>query len=453
MKTTTSIYKSTLIYSIGNFGSRILTFLMFPLYSFYLSTAEYGNYDLILSTIALIIPVVTFQIPDCIMKFTSENDNKIVINTSIFICFVCATIVLLFGSVYLKIKGYQIILVLWVVFQIVNKFLLQITRALGKNLIYSLSSIVSTGITLLLTIIFLITLNLKIEGLIYAGIISEFLTSVYLVVVNRLWNYIELSKISNKLLKTMIVFAVPLIPNAMIWWIMNSSDKFIINHFLGSEFNGIYAISYKFPTIITILYGFYNLAWQDYIFFDASSKDFKEIIDQFFNFIFFLSIVIMFFAKIICTYFVDKAYYSAYLYIPPIIIGMIFYCFAGFFGIAYRKLNDTKKEFLSSIIGAIFNVVINILLIKYIGLWSAAISTMISFVIVFIIRYKDTKKFFNYNFFVNRNVKQITLCCIFVAFYYIDNNFSMFAVTLLSCIVFILKNRLLLKDFLLLVKK
>ena len=93
------------------------------------------------------------------------------------------------------------------------------------------------------------------------------------------------------------------------------------------------------------------------------------------------------------------------------------------------------------------------LLIKYIGLWSAAISTMISFVIVFIIRYKDTKKFFNYNFFVNRNVKQITLCCIFVAFYYIDNNFSMFAVTLLSCIVFILKNRLLLKDFLLLVKK
>lgn len=446
MRETTKIYKNSLIYSLGNFGSRILTFIMFPIYSYYLSTSQYGQYDLITAMMSLILPLLTLQIPESIMKFISEEKREVVIKTSLVMCTISIVVSGLIGTILSSILNCSFLILIWLELQLIQSYLLQITRALMKNKVYSFCSILSTFVMAISTLILLIKFNLGVNALIMGGIISVFCGIIYLAVKCDLIKWIIRKNFSKKLLRRMINFSVPLIPTAIIWWLMNSSDKYVINYFLGQSFNGIYAISYKFPTIITILYGFYNLAWQDHVLLSKDKVDYQTIFTQFAHFIVYISIVVMYGAKFVTLYMVNSAYKEAYLYIPPLIIGMIFYCFSGFWGIAYRKNNQTQKEMFTSVLGAVINVLINVALIKFIGLWAAALSTMISFIIVAYIRYQDTSTYFNLKQNYLKIFKTLFIYCIFMGIYYIDNFYIISFALVISIIIFGQKNRFMIRD-------
>ena len=62
------LVKGTLIYAIGSFGSKILSLLIVPLYTFFIVPEELGNYDLILTTVNLLIPIITLQITGAAYK-------------------------------------------------------------------------------------------------------------------------------------------------------------------------------------------------------------------------------------------------------------------------------------------------------------------------------------------------------------------------------------------------
>lgn len=446
MKETTKIYKGTLIYAVGNFSSRLLSFIMFPIYSYYLSSSEYGTYDLITSTISLMLPLLTLQVPEALMRFVSEEKKESVISTSLFLCCLSLIISFMAGGVISYVNELSIAVILWLELQMIVQYCMQITRALGKNLVYSISSVVSTLILTVSNIIMLIFLHMGIKAMIYSGVIAAFCSMVFLIFKNRIWQYFHLRDISLVLLKRMIKFSIPIIPTALIWWVMNSSDKYVINYFLGSGANGIYAISYKFPTIVTILYGFYNLSWQDYVFLEKKKINFSPIIQQFISMIIWGSVIVMYVAKLVSQHIVEISYYESYLYIPPIIIGMVFYCFSCFLGIAYRKLFNTNKEFFSSLLGAIINIIINLLFVRWIGLWSAALSTMISFIIVAVIRYLDTRKFFDYNIVNIRNMVYFLYLLISCGIYYINNLYVSISMSILSVVLFFVINKSLICD-------
>ena len=60
----------------------------------------------------------------------------------------------------------------------------------------------------------------------------------------------------------MLTYCVPLIPTAVFWWIMGVSDRYLVKWFVESDANGIYAVAYKIPTILTILATVFMDAWQ-----------------------------------------------------------------------------------------------------------------------------------------------------------------------------------------------
>ena len=87
---TKNLIKGTLIYAIGNFGSKILVFLIVPLYTFYISTEDMGNYDLLMTTINLLTPIVTMQISDAAFRWMVRRDegNEIYIRSTLQVLFI-----------------------------------------------------------------------------------------------------------------------------------------------------------------------------------------------------------------------------------------------------------------------------------------------------------------------------------------------------------------------------
>ena len=197
----------------------------------------------------------------------------------------------------------------------------------------------------------------------------------------------------------MYKYSIPLIPNSVSWWIVNVSDRTIISFILGSGANGLYAISNKFPTIISSLTGVFNLSWSESAALHINSKDRDEFFSDVFNTIMKL-FTAMGVGMIACMPFVfplliNTKYADAYNYIPYLVLGSVFNVAICLYSQIYLAKKLSKQVATTAVIGAVINIVINVIFIKYIGLYAAAISTAISYFVMMAYRHIDLKKYVN----------------------------------------------------------
>ena len=175
-----SLLNNTLIYTIGNFGSKILTFALLPLYSYYLNKTEFGNYDLIITTITLAVPIVGFQFSDAIFRWLinhekENNDKSTIISNGLFILLISIALsAILFWLLSLKyyLQSPILIYLLFLV-SIIYPVLQQIIRGLGLNKLFAFSGIVYSFFLVVSTIIFVVFLNYKLDGLLQIFLFSE----------------------------------------------------------------------------------------------------------------------------------------------------------------------------------------------------------------------------------------------------------------------------------------
>ena len=197
----------------------------------------------------------------------------------------------------------------------------------------------------------------------------------------------------------MLYFSLPLIPSAMCWWMINSSDKYIILWFLGTAQNGIYAVSSKFPAIIQTINSVFYTAWQDVAIREKQGKDrdelFSATFEQYYRLSFGLALVIIPFMHLALPLFVSNAYASSSKYMAFLFLGAVFQGFASFLGIIYLNENKTMGATVTSFIAAIINIIVDFALMKLVGLYAAGISTFVGFLVICAIRFSHTRKYVN----------------------------------------------------------
>ena len=195
----------------------------------------------------------------------------------------------------------------------------------------------------------------------------------------------------------MLRYCIPLIPTAVFWWIMGVSDRYMVKWFLGSDANGIYAVAYKIPTILTILATVFMDAWQ--LSAIAESDGDRQVHLQFYGRIWdaFASAVflgaggIIALSPLLIRLLAEEAYYSAWQYIPVLTLSMAAAAFSNFMGSVYVVTKQSKASFWTSLVGAGSNIVLNLWLIPQIGLQGAA-ATFLSCLAVFLIRLVNARQ-------------------------------------------------------------
>src|SRR5690606_32714093 len=148
------------------------------------------------------------------------------------------------------------------------------------------AGIINAFLILLLNIFFLVVFEFGIEGLFISTMIANIITIIFIMVIIKINKLIIFNRVDLDLSKKMLGYSLPLVPNTMSWWLINSADKFLILYFLSAEMNGIYAISTRFPTILMIINSIFLLSWQDYIL-EAKDNDQNfgnKLFDKFLNF-------------------------------------------------------------------------------------------------------------------------------------------------------------------------
>ncbi|MDI9217004.1 oligosaccharide flippase family protein [Clostridium tertium] len=457
------LVKNTLIYAIGNFGSKLLTFLLLPIYTKYLLKSEYGYFDLIVNTVSLLMPIISFQVMDGIYRFIlveeDKDEQKKYISNGVLIVIrniLLFTIVYVIAAFVFKMQN-SVLIYLYLITTIFYTLWAQITRGLKKNLDYSIAGVIITIVTLSLNIIFIVKFNFRVNGLIVSYIIANLIAIIYLEYKVRIVNLVKLSLKENTIKNKLNKYSIPLIPNTMSWWMMNVSDRYMITYFLDASVNGLYAMANKFSSIIVIINSFFSLAWQESAILEYNKNDRDEYYTRMFNVYMKLQftgmLVLLPLTRLVFNILIKGEYVEGYRLVPILYMASIFSAFSVFYGTGYLSVNDTKGSFYTTIIGALLNIFINIFTIPVLGIYGAGVSTLLSYLVVWILRVIQTKKYFKINIDKKSFSVLLILNIIFSILYYIPSLKLQLLIMIVSIVIFIIYNKELVKKILNLLTK
>ena len=456
------LIKNTIIILLGKVCTQFISFFLLPLYTNFLNSNQYGTVDLITTYVALFVPVITLQLEMAIFRELIDFRNndiqkKKIITTGITSAIIHLLLVLIIIALigfFIKIN-YLLYIMLNITVVLISNLLLQISRGNGDNVGYSVACVISGIGTILFNLLFIIILKFKVEGMLLSTILANILSIIYLIFRIKIAKYYNLSFLDKERYKKLLKYSLPLVPNGLIWWIINASDRTLITLILGAGANGIYAVSNKFSTILVQFYNVFNLSWTE----SASLHINAEDKDVFFSKVFnntikiFYSICILFisFLPFVFNFLVAKEFSDAYNYIPILILGMMFNIVVSFIGCIYVAKKLTKEVAITSLCSGLLNIIINVILIKKIKIYAAALSTLIAFLIMTIYRIYDVKKYvilkINYKMLVALSILFIFDCISYYSFNWPLKILSFAVCTVIICIynkniAILIKNKL-----------
>lgn len=433
-KRTKYLMKNTIIFAIGNFTIKFITFFLVPFYTHLLTKKQYGIVDLIYTISIVIIPIITLNISESVMRFCLDKDDKekqiISIANKMFII---SLLIMLVGtpifSIFSMFKGIELLISLYIISTCGSQLYLLVIKGQERLKLYTIGNVINTFLIAALNILFLAVFKMGIEGYLMAYIISNFITMIYALIISKSYK-IGINNYDKKLFSSMVKYSIVLIPTSFMWWIMNSSDRIMISNMVSTSANGIYAVSYKLPTLISTIISIFNQAWLFSAIKEIKSKDKDEYTNKIYKMLYTISIMsglgLIMITKIFMKYYVSKEFYEAWKYMSFLTIGVIFQSLATFLSTSYNVYKDNKGFLYSGVAGAILNIILNFLLIPKFKIYGAAVATCASYIMVFIYRYFDTKKYIKINAFTIKNIIGFILLIASTAFLYIDYKYSQF---------------------------
>ena len=399
---------NTLILGLGVFGSKLLVFLMMPLYTGILSPAEYSAADLISQTANLLMPLACIGITDGVFRFAmdKEADKRQVLSSGL-------AVLMLAGLVFLALSpligfidyfsDHVWLIAAYVISANIHALCAQYVRARDKTKLFALQGVINTALVIVLNILFLVVFKMGVTGYVLSVVVADVGVTVFLVFAGKLYNDIRFSAVRGKLIKDLLKYSIPMIPATIFWWITSVSDRYMVTYFSGEAENGLYSAAYKIPTILTLVSTVFMEAWQYSAVSDtdAAGKSISRESVDFFGKVFshFQSIMylagsgIIAFSQIFIIILCADSYFEAWRFIPVLTLASVFSAFTSFAGSVYLVKKKSMLTLLTSMSGAVINIVLNLLLIPKIGAQGAAIATAVSYLAVFVIRAVNARRY------------------------------------------------------------
>ena len=398
-----TLFKNTLIITIGKVCTQLVTFLLLPLYTSILSTEEYGMVDLLNTLVSLLLQIFTFQVEQAVFRFLIYNrENKEektrIISTSIFsVMAQCVIYLIIFLAIAPFVKNeYKYFLVTNVIAYIFASLMQQIARGFGENTKYSIGSFISASTTIMANILLLVVFKFGAKGMLMANMIGQVVCTLYFIVALKLYKHISYKAFKKELLKKLWKYSIPLVPNAISWWIFNASDRVIVSSILGVAQNGILSAAHKFSTVYITLYNIFNMSWTELVALHINDEDAKEFLNNMINTMlkFFVAMGVGIIACMPFVYpiMINSKFSEGYNQVPIMILGSIFNVVVGLISTIYVAKKNTRAIANTSIVSALINIIVHVLLINFIGLYAATISTLFAYFIMSIYRLYDLKK-------------------------------------------------------------
>lgn len=396
------LLKNTAIFAVGNFASKFISFFLVPLYTNCMVASEYGTADLLYTLCNFLIPLFTLNIVEAILMFSLDkntNEKKIarIACTMIMPLIVAGALSI---PIMISMDGYRNYALYFYAYMVTNaisQIFLITLKGQEKLKKFTVGNILHSVLIAIFSSIFLLWLKMGVGGYFLAYIVSNSIVAIYALIMSRALSNARDASFDKVLFKKMVKYSAVLIPTTFMWWIMNFLDRVMITGMINAAESGIYAVSYKIPTILSSVSSVFMQAWLFSAVKNSKTEDHTRYSNKIFNMLLGVlvgtSIILVMLVKEFFRIYVAPEYYEAWKYVPYLMVGHIFLTLSTFISTSYNVNKDSKGFLYSASIGAVVNLVLNAIMIPVLGASGAAIATTISYVCVFVYRIFDTKKY------------------------------------------------------------
>ena len=422
---------NTMIFAVGSFGSKLLVILLTRLYTANMNSAAMGVKDLLETTALFLQPIFTFALQEYLIRFGLDKnyDKRQVFTTSACITGVglAAVVLIVPGLRFIPflsfISGYSLMLVIYTCTSALRMLCAQFVRSRDMVKLFSVDGILATLTLFIFTLIFVAGLKMGVKGCLLAVILSDFFSAVFLFVVAGLHKFLKIKYFSTSLAKSMMIFALPLIPTIVMWTVTSLSDRIFIRYMhssvvdLGESAVGLYSVANKVTNLISMVSTIFFQAWNMSAIMENDSADrskfYEKIYGTYEAILFAASAGLLLLIKPVTDFFVsDKnfaEYGTVFVYSPLLIIAVLFMSLNQFMGGIYTATKHTKNSFWTSLIACGVNLAMNYFLIPCWGIQGAAVATLLSYLFCYWIRMIDARYYVPFRFSPSRNLLNMGL--------------------------------------------
>lgn len=449
------LLKNTGLIGIGNISVKLVSFLLLPLYTSILSTSEYGIIDYITSLTAFCVPFVSLLMDESVFRFlidckTDDEKTQAMSVATMLVLLGCGAFLVVAVPIFIKLQyKYAVHMSLYLIASVMASMINAIARGIGRTDKFVIYNSLMGISTVILNVMLVAVFRWGVSGMLLAGIISQLGIALMAFVQLKLWRYIDFKRTNRSMAREMIVYSLPLIPNKVSWAIINLSDRLLIMNIIGSDASGIYAVAHKFPNLMDTVYGFFYQSWKESsarIIKDEGYVTFYNTVYEYLkSFLFAIVVGMTAFMPVIYRFMIDSNYHSAMIYVPILLLATYFSNMSGFYGGVFTAYKNTKIMGITTIVAAFINLVINLSLIHTMGLFAAAISTLVANYVVYEFRKRKVRQYVILKENCKSTVFAVVCLAVIWVLFYMDRNICTAFGCILSVFFALIANRKLLR--------
>ncbi len=409
---------------ISTLTIKLIGYILLPIFTSNMTTAEYGTADVLMSTVNLFYPISAMGLSGAVMRYALVEKHNIAITFTSAIKLLLLSSLLSLGMIpflqsFSTTSAYAYFVPLLMFLNNLMGLFSSLCKGIDKTKLIVLQNL-GYSIFLLGSAILLVKIRgLGVKGYLFSYSGACVISLIILIFGSRAYQYINFGKTKQTYYpyyKKLLSYGMPLVPNSLAWWITQMSDRYMVAYWYGAAANGLYAVAYKIPSVINAFVSIFMQAWQLTAIGEYKKKDSIE----FYNFVYRQYCVICYlFSSIvlICTQILAKIlfaneFYLAWKYVPLLLVAAAVGSQEEYMGTYYLADNRTNKYFISSVIGAGINILMNLTLIPFFSVWGATSATLISYLIVFFQRAIDMRKKLGVDILILKNITSIFILTI-----------------------------------------
>ncbi len=389
---------NTALFAVSSFGSKLVSFLLLPLYTSVLTAADYGTVDLMTSTVSLLVPVLTVNVQDAVLRFAlgreAPADRVLAVGLRTVAAGAC---VLLAAEAAVLLSGispvggvYLTFLFAMFALTSLGNVLTMYVKAQGQVRSLVVSGIGSTLVTCTLAVVLLVAARAGVLGYMAATAAGSVFTVAVLAFAGGVSPRAVGGRLPEGLARAMLAYSAPLIANGLAWWVNDVSDRYVVTLVCGAAANGVYAVAFKIPTILSTLQSIFYNAWSISAIKEFDPEDGDGFLGKMYSLyscaMGLCCSAIMLLDIPLARLLYANEFFEAWRYVPFLLVGVYLNGLALFEGCIFGAAKRTADVSTTTIAGAAVSIASCVALTFAFGPIGAAIATFLGYLVTWGVR-------------------------------------------------------------------
>lgn len=390
------IWKDAVKYAPSKILGMLMNLFLVPIYTNLLSPGQYGLYNVAISTLSFLCIIFSDWVGISGLRFFKEHsiksDEKSYFSTLLFL--LISNLVIMYSLAFFsfnyltkifKVPHHLLFLVLLLIIPVaIRALLFQILRAQIKPLSYTFVTVMNQFITIILAIYFIVYLHLEATSILLGMSISIVFSDLALLFFVRMGPYLNIQNVKSSILNNFYKYGIPIALSSLGMWIITQSNRYIMQYFKGSSFNGITAVGYNLTfSILMPLFAIITLAAIPRIINKyESGQDIKDTLTKLTGYYFIIFspaiLILSLLPQETVFFFSNSEYSEAFVLLPFLAISVFVFGLTEYTTLQYHL---DKKTYINTIIllsSGLAGIILNILLIPKAGIIGLGIATLVS---------------------------------------------------------------------------